>query len=79
MISNNLQLDGGIPVVSENMIIGMYLAGINKPMVCVFERLSKYQGFIKNVLEGTYQEQRSNPSSSNPWLKRLSEKRQLDK
>ena len=73
-MSNNLQLDGGIPVVSENMIIGLFLSGRNKPMVCLFERLSKYQGFIKDVLEGTYQEQRTNPSSSRPWWKTLSKK-----
>ena len=57
MILNHLQVDGGIPVVLQNTIIGLYTAGQNWPMVCLFVRLSRYYQFIRKVLDTKYEEQ----------------------
>ena len=50
MILKNSQVDGGTPVVSGDVIIGIYEAGSNDPMICAFLRLSKYYLDIQKVL-----------------------------
>ena len=50
MILKNLQVDAGNPVVSGDVIIGIYIAGINDPMICILSKLSTYYRNIQKVL-----------------------------
>ena len=59
MILKNLQVDGGSPLVSGDVIIGLYMTGKNDPMMCAFLKLSKYYRHIQTVLHSNYEEQSS--------------------